>query len=231
MLEWGPDNVRVNTICPWARSDYWDGLDDRERAARLRRNPLRRIGEPEADVGGVVVFLASDAGVVRDRPDHPRRRREHGLSLVALQAGVVRHTRAPCPALYRPFTKRWMSDGYDFWCEAGGPCTRESPSWVTVRGSSGGFAAACVGVATMVAGVVGASSASARRPRGRTHDIRSAVRRPSRRHARETSLLGVTVESSGLDGLDRLAAADDVVDAVRHRRRAPGSHRRSPSTR
>jgi NAD(P)-dependent dehydrogenase (short-subunit alcohol dehydrogenase family) len=62
MLEWGADNVRVNTICPWARSDHWDGLDDRERAARLRRNPLRRIGEPEADIGGVVVFLAGDAG-------------------------------------------------------------------------------------------------------------------------------------------------------------------------
>ena len=62
MLEWGADNIRVNTICPWARTDYWDGLDDRERAARLRRNPLRRIGEPEADVGGVVVFLAGDAG-------------------------------------------------------------------------------------------------------------------------------------------------------------------------
>jgi NAD(P)-dependent dehydrogenase (short-subunit alcohol dehydrogenase family) len=62
MLEWGPDNVRVNTICPWARSDHWDGLEDREREARLRRNPLRRIAEPEADIGGVVVFLASDAG-------------------------------------------------------------------------------------------------------------------------------------------------------------------------
>ncbi len=62
MLEWGADNIRVNTICPWARTDYWDGLDDQQRAARLRRNPLRRIGEPEADVGGVVVFLASDAG-------------------------------------------------------------------------------------------------------------------------------------------------------------------------
>ena len=62
MLEWGPDNVRVNTICPWARSEFWDALEERERAARLRRNPLRRIAEPEADIGGVVVFLASDAG-------------------------------------------------------------------------------------------------------------------------------------------------------------------------
>jgi NAD(P)-dependent dehydrogenase (short-subunit alcohol dehydrogenase family) len=62
MLEWGPDNVRVNTICPWARSEYWDALEEPARAARLRRNPLRRIAEPEADVGGVVVFLASDEG-------------------------------------------------------------------------------------------------------------------------------------------------------------------------
>ena len=62
MLEWGVDNIRVNTICPWARNDYWDGLSEQERAARLRRNPLRRIGDPEDDIGGLVVFLASDAG-------------------------------------------------------------------------------------------------------------------------------------------------------------------------
>ena len=62
MLEWGADNIRVNTICPWARSDYWDGLADRQRAARVARNPLRRIGDPEADIGAVVVFLAGDAG-------------------------------------------------------------------------------------------------------------------------------------------------------------------------
>jgi len=62
MLEWGVDNIRVNTICPWARSDHWDALSDRQREARLSRNPLRRIGEPEADVGALVVFLAGDAG-------------------------------------------------------------------------------------------------------------------------------------------------------------------------
>ena len=62
MLEWGADNIRVNTICPWAQSDYWDGLSDRQRAARLAHNPLKRIGDPEADVGGLVVYLASDAG-------------------------------------------------------------------------------------------------------------------------------------------------------------------------
>ena len=62
MLEWGVDNIRVNTICPWAENDYWHGLSDEQRAARIRNNPLRRIGEPERDVGGLVVFLASDAG-------------------------------------------------------------------------------------------------------------------------------------------------------------------------
>jgi NAD(P)-dependent dehydrogenase (short-subunit alcohol dehydrogenase family) len=62
MLEWGVDNIRVNTICPWAQNDYWDTLSERQRETRLARNPLQHIGDPEADIGGVVVFLASDAG-------------------------------------------------------------------------------------------------------------------------------------------------------------------------
>ena len=78
MREWGVDNVRVNTVCPWARTDYWDGLTEREQQARVRHNPLRRIGEPEE--------IACGGGVprqrrrrVRHRPDHPRRRRQHGV--------------------------------------------------------------------------------------------------------------------------------------------------------
>jgi NAD(P)-dependent dehydrogenase (short-subunit alcohol dehydrogenase family) len=62
MLEWGADNIRVNTICPWAENDYWTGLSDQQRAGRLAHNPLRRIGDPEADIGAIVVFLAGDAG-------------------------------------------------------------------------------------------------------------------------------------------------------------------------
>jgi meso-butanediol dehydrogenase / (S,S)-butanediol dehydrogenase / diacetyl reductase len=62
MLEWGEDGVRVNTICPYAVNDHWNALSERARDARLRHNPLRRIGDPEADIGGVVAFLASDAG-------------------------------------------------------------------------------------------------------------------------------------------------------------------------
>jgi len=61
MREWGVDNVRVNTVCPWARTDYWDGLSEHDQQARVRHNPLRRIGEPE-EIGAVVVFLVGDAG-------------------------------------------------------------------------------------------------------------------------------------------------------------------------
>jgi NAD(P)-dependent dehydrogenase (short-subunit alcohol dehydrogenase family) len=61
MREWGVDGIRVNTVCPWARTEYWDTLSDRAQQARVKHNPLRRIGEPE-EVASVVVFLASDAG-------------------------------------------------------------------------------------------------------------------------------------------------------------------------
>lgn len=61
MREWGVDDVRVNTVCPWARTDYWDTLSEREQQARARHNPLRRIGELE-EIAAVVVFLAGDAG-------------------------------------------------------------------------------------------------------------------------------------------------------------------------
>lgn len=62
--EWGPDGVRVNSIGPVAMTPamevtaksspvFTDGL-------LIGRTPLRRIGEPEADIGPVAVFLASD---------------------------------------------------------------------------------------------------------------------------------------------------------------------------
>ena len=62
--EWGPDGVRVNCIGPVAMTPamevaaenspvFTDGL-------LIGRTPLRRIGDPEADIGPVAVFLASD---------------------------------------------------------------------------------------------------------------------------------------------------------------------------
>ncbi len=62
--EWGPLGVRVNCIGPVAWSPSM------ERSAEVNpvffegrlmdRTPLRRIGEPEPDIGPVAVFLASD---------------------------------------------------------------------------------------------------------------------------------------------------------------------------
>src|SRR5690348_883268 len=61
--EWGPKNVRVNAIAPglvkteFARA-LWE--DEARRAERIAATPLRRLGEPR-DIGGVALFLASDA--------------------------------------------------------------------------------------------------------------------------------------------------------------------------
>jgi dehydrogenase/reductase SDR family member 4 len=61
--EWGPKNVRVNAIAPglikteFARA-LWE--DEKRAAERIQATPLRRIGEPR-DIGGIAVFLASDA--------------------------------------------------------------------------------------------------------------------------------------------------------------------------
>jgi dehydrogenase/reductase SDR family member 4 len=62
--EWGPNNVRVNAIAPglvkteFARA-LWE--DEKRRTERIEATPLRRLGEPR-DIGGIAVFLASEAG-------------------------------------------------------------------------------------------------------------------------------------------------------------------------
>jgi dehydrogenase/reductase SDR family member 4 len=61
--EWGPKNVRVNAIAPglikteFARA-LWE--DEKRARERIAATPLRRLGEPR-DIGGIAVFLASDA--------------------------------------------------------------------------------------------------------------------------------------------------------------------------
>lgn len=62
--EWGPKNIRVNCIAPGLiRTDFARALweDETRRKAREALTPLRRIGEPK-DIGGIAVFLASEAG-------------------------------------------------------------------------------------------------------------------------------------------------------------------------
>jgi NAD(P)-dependent dehydrogenase (short-subunit alcohol dehydrogenase family) len=61
--EWGPKNVRVNAIAPGLiKTDFARALweDEARRTERIARTPLRRLGEPR-DIGGIAVFLASDA--------------------------------------------------------------------------------------------------------------------------------------------------------------------------
>lgn len=61
--EWGPRNIRVNCIAPGLiRTDFARALweNDEKRKMREGLTPLRRIGEPR-DIGGIAVFLASDA--------------------------------------------------------------------------------------------------------------------------------------------------------------------------
>lgn len=52
-VEWGPDGIRTNVICPVATSDP-NRFDPRA----IEKTPLRRFGDPETDIGGVVLFLA-----------------------------------------------------------------------------------------------------------------------------------------------------------------------------
>ena len=62
--EWSPQGVRVNCIAPgtFVTRTTADVLSDPERAAvRLRRIPQGRFGDPDADLNGAAVFLASDA--------------------------------------------------------------------------------------------------------------------------------------------------------------------------
>ena len=63
-VQWGPKNIRVNTIAPGlVKTDFAKALwsDETRRKSREASTPLRRIGEPK-DIGGVAVFLACEAG-------------------------------------------------------------------------------------------------------------------------------------------------------------------------
>lgn len=62
--EWSPKGVRVNCIAPgtFVTSTTADVLNDPEKAAvRLRRIPQNRFGDPDKDLNGAAVFLASDS--------------------------------------------------------------------------------------------------------------------------------------------------------------------------
>ena len=62
--EWGPDGIRVNNIAPLAGSPAmlaWLDAKPEGPDAYLSTIPLRRIGDPEQDIGQAVLFLVSEA--------------------------------------------------------------------------------------------------------------------------------------------------------------------------
>jgi len=59
--EWGKYKINVNVVLPWATSRLWEYFEQNNPEVAqitLAQNPMRRIGDPEEDVGRVVVFLA-----------------------------------------------------------------------------------------------------------------------------------------------------------------------------
>lgn len=65
-VEWGRDNIRVNAICPVAFSQP-DSEWGRRSAAG---SPMGRVGDPEEDIGSVVVFLAGPGSFINGRTLH-----------------------------------------------------------------------------------------------------------------------------------------------------------------
>ena len=63
-LEWGPDNINVNVICPVASGDP---ANARWVPGALSINPMGRVGDPEADIGSAVVYLAGPGRYVTGR--------------------------------------------------------------------------------------------------------------------------------------------------------------------
>ena len=61
--EWAPFGIVANAICPGARSASLRRLFEEHpemEGAVAGTNPMRRVGDPETDIGPVAAFLASD---------------------------------------------------------------------------------------------------------------------------------------------------------------------------
>ena len=61
--EWGGDNININVICPLAATEgveAWLEKFPEMREPTLEKIPLKRMGDPEKDIGRIAVFLASE---------------------------------------------------------------------------------------------------------------------------------------------------------------------------
>jgi len=61
--EWGRDGIRVNAICPFTP----ENPDDDWVVAKAATTPMRRAGDPETDVGSLVVYLATAGTFITGR--------------------------------------------------------------------------------------------------------------------------------------------------------------------
>ena len=61
--EWGPHGITVNAIAPASSTDASDAFFEQNlplKEAYLRNFPMRRMGQPRQDIGGVIVGLCGD---------------------------------------------------------------------------------------------------------------------------------------------------------------------------
>ena len=61
--EWGVDGILVNAIAPGAASPVylaWAARQPQMAEEQNKLKPIQRMGDPEEDIGGVALFLASD---------------------------------------------------------------------------------------------------------------------------------------------------------------------------
>ncbi|WP_436775127.1 SDR family NAD(P)-dependent oxidoreductase [Yinghuangia sp. YIM S09857] len=61
--EWAPHQIRANVICPGAKTEAfaaYAAANPAQAAAAEANNPMGRMGDPETDIGGAALFLASD---------------------------------------------------------------------------------------------------------------------------------------------------------------------------
>src|SRR5260370_38368041 len=81
-MEWGKHNIRVNAIAPGLiQTDFAKALWDNPeiRRANEGKAALKRIGQPD-DIGGVAVFLPSQAGAFARGQGILAARRRRGAS-------------------------------------------------------------------------------------------------------------------------------------------------------